>query len=235
MINTVTRNVHPIKVLKNLNIKNPPKQRIKENIIRELTPYFQIARIFGISPYSISNTNFTLSKNIITYSVIYFIIHTYCFVARTYVIATSKGEAKLKNLYYARLLAFLISAAIDSIIPLLCNRKFQESLHHLKLYDMTMKFRTDENNSFVKWRWILIIMNIGICLSIAGVSYKIEKEQVLFAIYLFSTIARFLFGILKFMSLAMSITMRFQHLNLTLSEGSQKLLIYDNQLSSILI
>ena len=231
MINTVTRNVYPIKALKNLNIKNPPKQRIKENIIRELTPLFQIARIFGISPYSISNTNFTLSKHIIAYSVIYFIIHTYFFVSRTYKIATSKGEEKLKNLYYARLLAFFISAAIDSIVPPLCNRKLQECLHHLKLFDMIMKFRTDEKNSFVKWSWILIIMNIAMCLSIAGVAFLVERNQLLTGIYFFLTFARFTLAIMKFKALTMSITIRFQHLNRMMSEGSHKLLIYDNQLA----
>ena len=219
MITLAKKHVFTIRVLENHNVKDFEKQRIEENLVRNLTPIFQVARIFGISPHLNGNTKFILSKYILVYSIIYFIFHAHIFAARTYLINTSNWDAKLKNLIYARMLAFFISGIIDMIVSVSCDRNLQDSLYHLKLYDMTMKFETDKNNSFVKWSWIVIIMNIVMCLSIAGVSYRAEKEHIFTALYFFFTFLRFSLGILKFLALIISIAIRFRHLNLGLMKG----------------
>ena len=227
MVNPKTNNLLERKFSKNYNSKNLPKQHIKDNLMQELTLYIKTTRIFGISPYSISNTNLSLSKCALTYSFIYFTFHTSILIMRCFTISIGTWDVKLKSLIVGRMIAFFISTLANIIIPVACDRKLQECLHYLKLYDMTMKFKTDKHNLFSRLSLIVVTVNITICLFIAGVTYKIDTKRIFPTFYFFFLFVSFSLGMLKFLALAMSISMRFRHLNLTLMKGSHNLLIDD--------
>ena len=213
-----TGNLFRKKFLANHNLITFPKRSSRDSLIRDLTPYFQISRFFGISPYLISNTNFTFSKYVLTYSVIYFICLTYIFAVRFHIYTNFNEKGKLGKLILARIVSFYISGMVDFIVSTLYSRNLQKALLDLKLYDMTMKFRSKENNSFVKWSWFVITIDIAINLLLTGCLHLL-RGQIMFTFYVFVVSLRTSLSILKFLGLVMSIFIRLRHLNLTLMKG----------------
>ena len=219
MIHHNTNNLIEKNNLENHNLMNISRQRFKDNLIRDLKVIFQAAQIFGVSSYSISNTNLTSSKYALKYHICYSICHMCLIAMRIYTITNINWPRIKTYVIIARMIVLQISATTDSIVYALYARKLQEILHQLELYDMTMKFERNENNSFIKWSWIVTTMNIAICLSIGGVSYNMNSQKPVTLLYFIFTNSRFSFQILKFLALAMSISMRFRHLNHTLMKG----------------
>lgn len=195
-------------------------RRPKEELIRNLKPILLISRVFGLTPYSISNANLSLSMKGVAHSGLIIIFASYVLYERMNLYYYhSNLEYKLRHLSILRSVLTHLCVYIDVVLSIVCYRKFQSFLNHAWCYDRAMESSKNKKNFFVVRSWILIIFCMVLIFFIGGLTYLCEVDHLKSAIIYIIMYHIFTFGILKFMILAAIILIRLQYLNRSLMRG----------------
>lgn len=196
------------------------KQALEENVIKELKLILQVARLFGFAPISIHNANWTLCKKGLIYSAMCLVLYVYVFTDRIIMYTREDWEIKLKILYITIVVSTALCSLTDCIGCLYGNRKIKNLLNYVRRFDMSMKNRYNNTScKFVTWNWIIFSGILIFLLPIICLTYVLDRKPILgtFGYFIFCVIL--MIGILKFLTFAMIIFVRFRMLNAKFLNG----------------
>lgn len=195
------------------------KKAVEEKVTKELKLILQVARIFGFAPISIHKAKWTLQKNGLIYSAMCLLLYIYVFTDRIVLYIHEEWEVKLKILYITIVSSSGLCSLADCIGCLWGNRKINNYLNYVRRFDISLKHRYDPSNKFVKWNWIIFTGILIFLFPIVAFTYVLDKKPILgtFGYFIFCVIL--MIGILKFLTFAMIIYVRFRLLNYKLIKG----------------
>lgn len=224
MFSYKARHIFTISSAKNTNSNKIkiPKQSREERLMRDLKPILQVARIFGLAPYRISNTNLKLSKTGLLYSAICLIFTNYLLCEQVYINMIGSLELKIRIIFATVVIAGSLCTTIDILVCIFWDKNLQDFLNRIKSYDLSMKCG-NWTKSLVKWSWTMLIGLLLFIIPISVVTYYCLKVRPLRSAVAYSVFRILLsLRVLKFLLFAKVISTRCRDLNLTLTKGLYK-------------
>lgn len=205
--------------INNKNSKTNFKHSFDDKTIHELKPIFFVCRIFGMSPYTISNEKISLSNIGVICSGIFVIYHFYVFFYRAKIYYYDNVDLKLKTLSIIRLLLLTLAICVDIILCIYWDRKMQNSINNTWYYEKMIKFQKKKKYNLVIITWILTIVNVMFFLLMGSLSFFFDNSEGTGALVYVQLYLSMIFGIIKFLLIVIVICRRFQNLNGYLIKG----------------
>ncbi|XP_012286310.1 uncharacterized protein LOC105702926 [Orussus abietinus] len=193
-------------------------------LIHDLKPFLYVARLVGLAPYSIRDTQLSLSIGGLFCSLLCLTFCGNCFYTRTVATLQLKLEWKLKILTVLRTILSALAISADVVLCVLWTQKMQICIDYILKYDFAIKCKLEDSkgSAFVIRSYIVIVVLFVFFISMGWITAIYERVDSVVTGVMYALLYIILsLSVFKFVAIVCTLLSRFQRLNrLILSDGT---------------